>query len=75
MPKTAIHFSGILPKFGHELMAGIDYVNWSVCNYANMIGFSFISHPEFSWNESLICRDGVHPSYKGVAQLAMDIRK
>ena len=75
MPETALHFSGILPKYGHELLPGINFVNRSISKHQDLIGYSFISHPDFSWNESLICREGVHPSYKGVAQLAMDIRK
>ena len=75
MPKTAIHFSGILPKFGQELLPGISYVNSKVQRNQHLIGYSYIDHPNFIWNDKLICKDGIHPSFKGVAQLAMDFKK
>ena len=74
LPETSIHFSSILPKYGTEMLSGINFVNETVKRHRNLIGYSFIDHPDFAWNTSLICKDGVHPSYKGVAQLAMDIK-
>ena len=75
MPRTAIHFSAILPKYGDDYSPGINFVDSTVRKYQHSIGYSFIDHPNFLWNDDLICSDGVHPSYKGVAQLAMDIRR
>ena len=80
MPETCIHMSAILPKYDLEndisFSPGIDLINWWVRQYSNKIGFTFIDHPEFNvpTNKHFICKDGVHPSFKGVAQMAMDIK-
>ena len=80
LPNTSIHFSAILPKHDIEneidFTPGINFINWRVRQYATKIGYSFIGHPKFhdQSNSRLICRDGLHPSYSGVTQMAMDIR-
>ena len=80
LPNTSIHFSAILPKYDVEddidFLPGINLINWGVRQHSTKIGYSFIGHPEFHRpNTRLICRDGVHPSYSGVAQMAMDIKR
>ena len=80
MPNTAIHLSAIFQKYDLEnnvnFVPGIELINWWVRQHSDKIGFSFIDHPEFSVPENMhfICRDGVHPSFKGVAQMAKDIK-
>ena len=80
MPKTSFHFSEILPKYDVEndieYTAGINLINWWVHQYTSKIGFSCIGHPQFNVpeNRNFICKDGVHPSFKGVAQMAKNIK-
>ena len=77
MPRTGIHFSNILPKYGNTWLPGIDLINRRVYLASNEIGYSVIPHANFARrgviNRSLLSRDGIHPSYLGVAQFARDI--
>ena len=79
MPNTTVSFSAILPKYGPDFLPGINTINWLVFNSASEIGYAFIFHSNFAShghiNNFLICKDGVHPSFRGVAQLAWDIKK
>ena len=79
MPNSTVLFSAILPKYDTNFLHEIDTVNWLVAKSANQIGFAFISHNNFARNgrinNSLICKDGIHPSFRGVAQLAMDYKR
>ena len=77
MPATGLHFSAILPKHDSSWLPGIDTINKRVHIASRVIGFSFIQHRKFAIegeiNSLLISIGGVHPSYKGVAQLTIDI--
>ena len=77
MPQTGLHFSAILPKYNSSWLPGIDTINKRVCMASRVLGYSFIQHKRFASegdiNSLLLSKDGIHPSYKGVAQLAMDI--
>ena len=77
MPRTAFKFSAILPKYGSSWLPGINEINYRVYRSAESVGFDYIGHNDFACrgfiNTELICRDGIHPSYKGVAKFAYDI--
>ena len=77
MPRTTFKFSAILPKYGSHWLHGINAINHRVYCSSRSIGFEFICHNDFACrgviNNTLICKDGIHPSFKGVAKLAYDI--
>ena len=79
MQNTSLSFSAILPKYDAKWIPGIDQVNNTVQQCSVHIGYSYISHPDFAnlgqITPRMLCWDGLHPSYKGVAQLAKDIMK
>ena len=75
MPQTKIYFSQILPKYDDSWLKCINAINHQMFLSRNSIGFTFIGHYDFATQfRRLICKDGIHPSYSGVEQLARDIQ-
>ena len=78
MPQTSVYFSSILPKYDNEWLSSLNLINRRVYESSKKVNFSFIGHYDFAThgfiNHRLLSRDGIHPSYSGVAQMARDIK-
>ena len=78
MAKSIIHFSGLLPKLGEEWVGYTQFVNWrlkKICRQVDVdliYNEEFISDGQIDW--SLIAKDLLHLSKKGVAKLGSNIK-
>ena len=50
MPKSSLHFSGILPKYDSSFLSGIDQINRSLYFESFRGYFNYIGHGQFAQN-------------------------
>ena len=78
LPEVEFAFSSTLPKFNDTYLPGIKQINNLIGEACTDQGIAFISNGSFylkngKGNGKLICNDGVHPSYRGVAAMEKSI--
>ena len=75
---SKIHYSGYLPKYNESFLPFVNDVNNRLKRFCHAIGVDLVYNSQFivngAINWSLMARDGLHLSRKGVGQLASNFK-
>ena len=77
LPNTHLYYSSLLPKLNASFLPGVKRFNRRMKEECIELGVGFITHHRFGLNyeqdRRMICKDGVHLNYSGVATLQRSI--